>query len=136
MANSLLSGLPPTHPGEVLRQDVLPSLGLSQAKIAEHLGVSRQTLNALLQERQPVTTAMALRLGKLLGSAPEFWMKLQLQYDLHTQAIAMAYQEFLIAKDECPGLMIYRDIQLLFKIAAHPHIMIAGKKINRDTLIR
>lgn len=90
MANSLLSGLPPTHPGEVLRQDVLPSLGLSQAKIAEHLGVSRQTLNALLQERQPVTTAMALRLGKLLGSAPEFWMKLQLQYDLHTQAIAMA----------------------------------------------
>lgn len=92
MANTLLTGLPPTHPGEVLREDVLPAIGGTKAGLARTLGISRQTLYDLLEERQPVTPQMALRLGKLLGNAPEFWLRLQNAYDLATIAPKMAEQ--------------------------------------------
>lgn len=77
-----LAGIPSIHPGEVLREDVLPALGRSKSEIARLLGISRQTLYDILEERQPVTPAMALRLGKLLGNGPEFWIDLQRAYDL------------------------------------------------------
>ncbi len=70
------------HPGELLREDVLPALGRSRASIARLLGVSRQTLHAILTERAPVTPEMALRLGKLCGNGPELWLALQARYDL------------------------------------------------------
>ena len=75
-------GLPPMHPGELLREDVLPALGRPHAEIARLLGVSRQTLHAILTERQPVTPLMALKLGKLCGNGPELWLALQARYDL------------------------------------------------------
>jgi antitoxin HigA-1 len=78
----LKRGLPPMHPGELLREDVLPALGRSHAEIARLLGVSRQTLHAILTERQPVTPLMALKLGKLCGNGPELWLALQARYDL------------------------------------------------------
>jgi addiction module HigA family antidote len=70
------------HPGELLREDVLPALDRGQAEIARLLRVSRQTLHAVLSERQPVTPLMALRLGKLCGNGPELWLALQSRYDL------------------------------------------------------
>jgi antitoxin HigA-1 len=73
--------LPPMHPGELLREDVLPALGRSRAEIARLLGVSRQTLHAILTERAPVTPEMALRIGKLCGNGPELWLNLQTRYD-------------------------------------------------------
>src|SRR4051794_29800538 len=76
------SALPPMHPGELLREDVLPVLGRTRAEIARLLGVSRQTLHAILTERVPVTPEMALRLGKLCGNGPELWLALQSRYDL------------------------------------------------------
>ncbi|HJY47779.1 MAG TPA: HigA family addiction module antitoxin [Stellaceae bacterium] len=75
-------GLPAMHPGELLREDVLPALGRTRAEIARLLGVSRQTLHAILTERSPVTPEMALRLGKLCGNGPEIWLALQTRYDL------------------------------------------------------
>jgi antitoxin HigA-1 len=81
--NSLLKGLQPMHPGEMLREDVLPSLGKSKTEIASLLGISRQTLFDILRERQPVPPAMALRFGKLLGNGPDLWIDLQRAYDLH-----------------------------------------------------
>src|SRR3954465_7009645 len=69
--NALLRGLQPIHPGEMLREDVLPSLGKSKTEIDRLLGISRQTLFDILRERQPVTPAMALRFGKLLGNGPD-----------------------------------------------------------------
>lgn len=78
----LKRGLPPMHPGELLREDVLPALGRSHAEIARLLGVSRQTLHAILTERQPVTPLMALKLGKLCGNGPELWLALQARFDL------------------------------------------------------
>jgi addiction module HigA family antidote len=71
------------HPGELLREDVMPALGRSRAEIARLLGISRQTLHAILTERSPVTSEMALRLGKLCGNGPELWLNLQTRHDLN-----------------------------------------------------
>jgi addiction module HigA family antidote len=76
------SALPPMHPGELFREDVLPALGRTREEIARLLGVSRQTLHAILSERAPVTPEMALRIGKLCGNGPELWLALQSRYDL------------------------------------------------------
>jgi addiction module HigA family antidote len=75
-------GLPPMHPGELLREEILPALGRSKTEIAKLLGVSRQTLYDILEEKQPVTPMMALRLGKLCGNGPDLWLNLQKRYDL------------------------------------------------------
>jgi len=80
--NPLLAGLPPTHPGEILREDVLPALGRSKVEIARLLGVSRGALYKILDEKTPITPQMALRIGKLTGSRPELWLDLQRSYDL------------------------------------------------------
>ena len=76
------SGLPPMHPGELLREDVLPALGRPVSEIAGLLGISRQALHAILTERAAVTPLMALKLGKLCGNGPDLWMNLQTRYDL------------------------------------------------------
>src|SRR5579864_6302408 len=75
-------GLPPMHPGELLREEILPALGRPKTEIAKLLGVSRQTLYDLIEEKQPVTPMMALRLGKLCGNGPDLWLNLQKRYDL------------------------------------------------------
>ena len=72
----------PTHPGEILREIVLPALDLPKTTLADHLGISRQTLYELLGEKQPVTPQMAVRIGKLLGNGPIIWLNLQAAYDL------------------------------------------------------
>jgi addiction module HigA family antidote len=78
-------GLPPMHPGELLREEILPALDRSKADIARLLGVSRQTLYDVLKEKQPVIPAMALGLGKLCGNDPALWLNLQKRYDLHQE---------------------------------------------------
>jgi addiction module HigA family antidote len=78
--------LPAMHPGELLREDVVPALGRPRAELARLLGVSRQTLHAILAERAPVTPEMALRLGKLCGNGPELWINLQTRHDLERLA--------------------------------------------------
>ena len=75
-------GLRPVHPGEILREDVLPALGKSKTEIARLLGVSRQTLYDVLNEKQPITANLALRIGKLVGGGPDIWLRMQLRYDL------------------------------------------------------
>ncbi len=77
-----LRGLPRVHPGELLREDVLPALGKPKAEIARLLGVSRQTLYDILAEKQPITPAMALRIGKLCGNGPDLWINMQRAFDL------------------------------------------------------
>lgn len=88
-SNALLSGLGPTHPGEILREDILPALGISKTEVARLLGISRQTLHDVLGERQPVTPAMSLRLAKLLGSSPQLWINLQRDYDIDVLSESM-----------------------------------------------
>jgi addiction module HigA family antidote len=72
----------PTHPGEVLREDVLPETGLTQGEFARLLGVSRRTVNEILQEKRPVTVDTAHRLARALGTSPDVWLGLQQDVDL------------------------------------------------------
>ena len=76
------NGLPPIHPGEVIREDILPSVGLSVSGAARALGVSRQMLHGILAERKPLSAVMCLRVARLFGGSPEVWMRLQAAYDL------------------------------------------------------
>ena len=73
---------PPIHPGEIVREDVLPALGLSVSEAARRLGISRQQLHRVLACTHPITTEMALRLGKLAGNGPGLWLRMQQAYDL------------------------------------------------------
>ena len=73
---------PPTHPGEMLREDFMPDFDLNATSMATALGVSRQTINKLLRERRAITPVMALRLSRLFGNSPEFWMNAQHAWDL------------------------------------------------------
>ena len=90
MGNPLLKALRPVHPAEILREDLIPALGRSKTEIARLLGISRQTLYDLLAERQPITVPMALRIGKLTGTTPESWLRMQTAYDLKLAEAAMA----------------------------------------------
>lgn len=72
----------PTHPGAILREDVMPHIELSQKELAKSLGVSRRTVNEILQERRPVTVDMAHRLARALNTSPDVWLGLQLDVDI------------------------------------------------------
>ena len=72
----------PVHPGEVLKQEFLEPLGMSQRQLAQTICVPYQRVNELVNGRRGVTLSTALRLSKLFGTTPEFWLNLQRQYDL------------------------------------------------------
>ena len=82
IANTRKRTIPPTHPGEMLREDFLPDYGLKTTSLAAALGVSRQTINELLRERRAVSPVMALKLARLFKNSPEFWMNAQRTRDL------------------------------------------------------
>ena len=71
----------PSHPGEVLREDIIPATGKSKSEIARMLGISRQHLHDILAERKPVSPEVAVRLAKLFGNEPLFWIRMQGAYD-------------------------------------------------------
>jgi len=79
----------PTHPGEMLREDFLPDYGLTVSGLAQAAGVSRQSINELLRERRAVSPEMALRLARLFGNSPEFWLNAQRAVDLWDAAQAI-----------------------------------------------
>ena len=72
----------PTHPGAILREDVLPALGMTQAEFAQRLGVSRLSVSDLLHEKRAMTPEMAARVAKLLNTTPESWLRMQEAVDL------------------------------------------------------
>lgn len=72
----------PTHPGALLREDVLPALGLSVTEAARQLRVSRQMLHRILAEEASISPAMALRLGRFCGNGPGLWLRMQQAHDL------------------------------------------------------
>lgn len=72
----------PTHPGAVLREDVLPALQMTQEAFAEAIGIHRVTLSALLRERRGLTVELAARIAKALGHSAESWLRMQEAVDL------------------------------------------------------
>jgi addiction module HigA family antidote len=79
--NDVLAFQPP-HPGEVLREDILPALGMQVGELAKHLGVSRQSLSNLIHEKRSVSLEMAQRLGQAFRNGARFWLALQMQWDI------------------------------------------------------
>ncbi|HKG00055.1 MAG TPA: HigA family addiction module antitoxin [Xanthobacteraceae bacterium] len=71
----------PTHPGELLREDVIPATGKTKTEISGLLGISRQHLYDILEERKPVSPSVAVRLGKLFGDGAGPWLRMQAAYD-------------------------------------------------------
>ena len=75
-------GFAPPHPGEYLREDILPALGMTVQQFAEHIGVSRQSMSRLVNEKSDISTEMAVRLGQALKNGARFWLSLQVQRDI------------------------------------------------------
>ena len=72
----------PIHPGEFLREEYMPELGLSVADLAKRLGVTRQTVNDIVREKRNLSPDMCLRLGRLFGTTARFWMNMQAKVDI------------------------------------------------------
>ena len=75
-------GRKPTHPGEMLREEFMPDFGLSVAQLASKIGVSRQAVNQLVSERSSLSPSMALRLARLFGTSPQYWLNMQRNVDI------------------------------------------------------
>ena len=72
----------PIHPGEFLREEYMPELGLTVAGLAQRIGVTRQTINDIVREKRALSPDMCLRLGRLFGTTPQFWMNMQAKVDI------------------------------------------------------
>ena len=79
---------PPVHPGEVLREEFLKPLGLTQRDLAKALGIPYQRINEIVRGKRGVTPSTALRLARFFGTTPQFWLRLQEDWNLYH-----AYQE-------------------------------------------
>ena len=73
----------PTHPGEMLREEFIRPLGVSPHALAEAMHLPQEWIDELIEERRSITPSLALRLAKLLGMSPDFWMNLQVRWDLY-----------------------------------------------------
>ena len=82
MGGSAGLGFRPPHPGEYIREDILPALDMSVKDLAAHLGVSRQSLSELINEHRSVSNEMAIRLGRAFKNGARFWLALQMQHEL------------------------------------------------------
>lgn len=83
----------PTHPGEVLREEFFPEYGLTIAQAASKLHVSRQSVNELLHERRRLSADMAMRLSRLFGTSPQYWLNLQRNVDIWN-SLELHHDEF------------------------------------------
>ena len=92
----------PTHPGVILREDVFPTLHISVTEFAKHLGISRQTLDAVLSEKSSITPELALRIGTFLGNGPQLWIEMQSKYDL--------WQAEVKFKKVLPKITLFKDL--------------------------
>ena len=82
MIGSMIGGLGPVHPGEVLAEDVFPATGLTKTALAKRLNISREALHNVLSGKSAVSTVLALKLGRLLGTTPQLWLNMQQAHDL------------------------------------------------------
>jgi len=80
-----MAKLKPIHPGEILHEEFLKPLGVSQYRLATDVGVAPRRINEIVLRKRGITADTALRLGRYFGTSPQFWMNLQARYDLELQ---------------------------------------------------
>jgi antitoxin HigA-1 len=83
---TMAAKLPPVHPGEVLLEEFLEPMGLSQYRLAKDISVPPRRINEIVHGKRAVTADTALRLARYLGTTPRFWLNLQAQYDLDVES--------------------------------------------------
>ena len=88
----------PTHPGEVLLEEFLKPLGISQVKLAAHLGIPLQRVNEIVRGRRGVTPETAWFLSEAFGTTPEFWVNLQNAHDLATSRPVRSVRRIVVTK--------------------------------------
>lgn len=93
----------PTHPGEMLLEEFLTPMGLTQRELAEAIHVPYQRINEIVNERRGITPSTALRLEKFFGASAAFWMNLQLRRDLYDAQQSEAQQLEKIHPHEVPA---------------------------------
>lgn len=96
---------PPTHPGEMLLEEFLKPLGMTQTELAEKIGVSYPRVNELIHQKRGVTPDTALRLERLFGMEAQFWLNLQLAWDLY-QAMHSPAAEKIRQIERLPALAL------------------------------
>lgn len=79
---TLLAGLRPAHPGRIIKRDVVPALGGDVTEIARGIGISRQQLYGIMNEKKPISPNIAARMGRYFGNGATLWLSLQQRYDL------------------------------------------------------
>lgn len=84
--------IPPIHPGEILLEEFLKPMSISQYKLANDIGVSPKRINEIVQGRRGITVNTALRLGHYFSMSPQFWINLQTHYDLEVESDRFARQ--------------------------------------------
>jgi addiction module HigA family antidote len=84
--------LAPVHPGDVLLKDFIEALGISRYRVAKNIGAAQRRIDLICRGEASVSAEMALRLGSLFGTTPEFWVNLQAQYHLEVAARAVGKQ--------------------------------------------
>lgn len=72
----------PTHGGAILREDILPTLNMTQGELADKLKVSRRTISEILHEKRPITPDMAIRIGVFTNTTPQSWLNMQQTLDI------------------------------------------------------
>ena len=77
--------IPPVHPGEILMEEFLKPMGLSQNRLANDIGVPPRRINEIVQAKRRITADTALRLARYFGMSPQFWLGLQMDYDLDVE---------------------------------------------------
>ncbi|MFQ6614169.1 MAG: HigA family addiction module antitoxin [Fidelibacterota bacterium] len=77
--------IPPIHPGEILKEEFLNAMGITQYKLAKDISVSARRINEIVHGKRSITADTALRLGRYFGMSPQFWINLQAHYDLEVQ---------------------------------------------------
>jgi antitoxin HigA-1 len=82
--------LAPIHPGEVLKEDYLDAIGISQYRLAKDISVSPRRINEIIQGKRGITADTALRLSRYFGTTPDFWMNLQVRHDLEIEKDRLA----------------------------------------------
>jgi addiction module HigA family antidote len=82
----LKNGMPPVHPGEIIKEDILPEIEMSVSDVANALGVSRQMMHGILSGRKALSAPMCLKVARLFGGSAETWIRLQAAYDLKMAA--------------------------------------------------
>ena len=91
-SNMMEDRLPPIHPGEVLSEDFMKPLGLSQYRVAKDIGVPALRISQIVNGKRAITADTAMRLARYFGTSPDVWLRLQARYDLEVAELAYGDQ--------------------------------------------